>query len=221
MPFFFVFGYMCVYTGLQVCTHAFGGPKLMLGVLLDLSPPSLLRQGLWLNPELPDLASLSSLASKIPCLCLLYTAWLLCWVCLHAGIWTLVLTLAGQPLYSTSHLPSPQDTILTSGSRELWGTVSFRVILYAPWWLGTVHSRLWAQYIPATLVNSDVLMTRRGLFTKISQTSTASIGETDAQMRQGHCVFRAASVRSSSVRAWLESTTAGDRQVLQLHWQFT
>lgn len=60
--------YMSVYA--HVCVHAFGGPKLMLGVLFDLYPPSLLRQGLCLNPELPNLASLASLPSRMPCFCL-------------------------------------------------------------------------------------------------------------------------------------------------------
>lgn len=45
------------------------------------------------------------------------------------GIWTLVLTPAGQSLYSTSCPPSPQYTnFMSSDSKELCGTVPFHVI---------------------------------------------------------------------------------------------
>lgn len=45
---------------MQLCAYVCGGQNLVLGIILSCSPPSTLRQDLWLNPELADSASLAS-----------------------------------------------------------------------------------------------------------------------------------------------------------------
>lgn len=99
----------CVYLymlGMQM--YMCRGLRLMSGVFLHCSPPSLSRPGLWLYPELSILSSLASLLVPwrpylcLPCAGITGTPWVL-------GLWTWVSMTMQQAFYS---LAQPATTIL-------------------------------------------------------------------------------------------------------------
>lgn len=96
-------------------------------------------------------------------------AWLLC------GCQDLSCSPQASRPSALSHKLSPQFTVHRT-------RLCLCGIVCTPSWLRTMYWRLRAQQVSKALASSDVLMTRRRRFTKLSRASPALAGETDKQM---------------------------------------